>query len=85
MDLVTGGLGFIGNELVRQLKNAGRAVVILDNRHRMAPRDQSRFRKADKQVQKSSIDLLEHVTGWRPDRTLRDGLTTLLRFEGFLA
>lgn len=35
-DLVTGGLGFIGNELVRQLRRA-RPVAILDNRNRVAP------------------------------------------------
>jgi UDP-glucose 4-epimerase len=34
--LVTGGLGFIGNELVRQLN--GSSVAILDNRNRVAPR-----------------------------------------------
>lgn len=34
---MTGGLGFIGNELVRQLRRA-RAVAILDNRSRVAPR-----------------------------------------------
>lgn len=38
MDLVTGGLGFIGNELVRQLRQADRDVAILDNRNRVAPR-----------------------------------------------
>lgn len=37
MDLVTGGLGFIGNELVRQLRRH-RPVAILDNRNRVAPR-----------------------------------------------
>ena len=37
MDLVTGGLGFIGNELVRQLRPFG-PVAILDNRNRVAPR-----------------------------------------------
>lgn len=37
MHLVTGGFGFIGNELVRQLKGEG-DVAILDNRTRMAPR-----------------------------------------------
>lgn len=37
MVLVTGGLGFIGNELVRQLKATGEEVVILDNRNRVAP------------------------------------------------
>ena len=37
MDLVTGGLGFIGNELVRQLRR-DRPVAILDNRNRVAPR-----------------------------------------------
>ena len=37
MIVITGGLGFIGNELVRQLKNAGEKLVILDNRNRVAP------------------------------------------------
>ena len=37
MDIVTGGLGFIGNELVRQLKAAGRKVAIIDNENRVAP------------------------------------------------
>lgn len=37
MYLVTGGFGFIGNELVRQLKPEGN-VAILDNGSRMAPR-----------------------------------------------
>src|SRR5262245_654266 len=35
--LVTGGTGFIGNELVRQLKGKGRAVAMLDNCSRVAP------------------------------------------------
>ena len=38
MDLITGGLGFIGNELARQLRARGREVVLLDNRRRVAPR-----------------------------------------------
>lgn len=37
MNVVTGGLGFIGNELVRQLLRAGEEVVVLDNRNRTAP------------------------------------------------
>jgi UDP-glucose 4-epimerase len=37
MNVVTGGLGFIGNELVRQLLQAGEEVVVLDNRNRIAP------------------------------------------------
>lgn len=37
MNVVTGGLGFIGNELVRQLVNSGEEVVILDNKNRIAP------------------------------------------------
>ncbi|MBM4210565.1 MAG: NAD(P)-dependent oxidoreductase [Gammaproteobacteria bacterium] len=38
MDLITGGLGFIGNELARQLLARGREIVIVDNRRRVAPR-----------------------------------------------
>ncbi len=38
MQIITGGLGFIGNELVRQLAAAGEEVAILDNRSRVAPR-----------------------------------------------
>lgn len=38
MDLITGGLGFIGNELTRQLLARGREVVLIDNRRRVAPR-----------------------------------------------
>ncbi len=38
MDIITGGLGFIGNELTRQLRARGREVVIVDNRRRVAPR-----------------------------------------------
>ena len=37
MNIVTGGLGFIGNELVRQLVRAGEEVAVLDNRNRVAP------------------------------------------------
>jgi UDP-glucose 4-epimerase len=37
MNVVTGGLGFIGNELVRQLLRADEEVVILDDRNRTAP------------------------------------------------
>jgi UDP-glucose 4-epimerase len=37
MIVVTGGLGFIGNELVRQLNRAGKEILILDNKNRMAP------------------------------------------------
>jgi UDP-glucose 4-epimerase len=37
MIVVTGGLGFIGNELVRQLKATGEPIAIIDNRNRVAP------------------------------------------------
>lgn len=47
--------------------------------------DPARFRKADKLVQVADISLLQRITGWRPEITLRAGLTDLLRFEGLLA
>jgi UDP-glucose 4-epimerase len=37
MVIVTGGLGFIGNELVRQLMSADEKVIIIDNKNRVAP------------------------------------------------
>ena len=37
MIVVTGGLGFIGNELVRQLQAAGEEVAVIDNENRVAP------------------------------------------------
>lgn len=37
MIIVTGGLGFIGNELVRQLSEIGEEVCIIDNKNRIAP------------------------------------------------
>lgn len=46
--------------------------------------DPSRFRVADKLVQVADIALLEKITGWRPEISLREGLTGLLRFEGLL-
>jgi UDP-glucose 4-epimerase len=36
MIVVTGGLGFIGNELVRQLMRSGQEVLVIDNRNRVA-------------------------------------------------
>jgi nucleoside-diphosphate-sugar epimerase len=38
MNLITGGLGFNGNELVWQLSHAGEDVAMLDNRNRVASR-----------------------------------------------
>lgn len=46
--------------------------------------DPARFRLADKLVQVADITLLQAITGWRPEITLRQGLTELLRFEGLL-
>jgi UDP-glucose 4-epimerase len=37
MIVVTGGFGFIGNELVRQLKKSRKEILILDNKNRVAP------------------------------------------------
>jgi len=53
--LVTGGTGFIGNELVRQLKRLGRTVAILDNGSRIAPQiDDLRS------VPLYSVDIVDH-------------------------
>lgn len=38
MIIITGGLGFIGNELARQLIAEGKEITILDNRNRIATR-----------------------------------------------
>jgi UDP-glucose 4-epimerase len=43
-----------------------------------------RFRSADKQVQIADITLFHQLTGWKPSTTIRDGLESLLRFEGLL-
>ena len=55
MHLVTGGLGFIGNELVRQLKQETE-VAILDNRNRVAPRIEDLSA-----VPVHEVDLTDHV------------------------
>lgn len=52
MIVVTGGLGFIGNELVRQLKSSGENVVIIDNMNRVAPAIED---IADVQIHKTDI------------------------------
>jgi UDP-glucose 4-epimerase len=54
MHLITGGLGFIGNELARHLAASGEKVAILDNRSRVAPR----------------IDDLAHIPIYHADITL---------------
>src|SRR5262245_16250517 len=53
--LVTGGLGFIGNELSRQLK--GDSLAIIDNKSRTAPRIED---LADVPVYQ--VDLTDHAT-----------------------
>jgi UDP-glucose 4-epimerase len=63
MNLVTGGLGFIGNELVRQLKASGKEVVILDNKNRIAP----------------DIDDISDVKLAEVDLTDHDGVRALLQ------
>lgn len=35
--LITGGLGFVGNEVVRQLKSTKNEIYIIDNKNRIAP------------------------------------------------
>ncbi|MBT1700516.1 NAD(P)-dependent oxidoreductase [Fulvivirgaceae bacterium PWU4] len=56
MVIVTGGLGFIGNELVRQLKSSGEEVVILDNKNRIAPHIQD-----IQNVSLAEIDITDHA------------------------
>jgi UDP-glucose 4-epimerase len=55
MQLITGGLGFIGNELARQLAPDG-DVVILDNRNRVAPRIEDLAK-----IPVHKIDLVSHA------------------------
>ena len=47
-------------------------------------RDESRFRKADKEVQVADISLLKSLTGWSRGVEFHDGLRNLLEFEGLL-
>jgi len=47
--------------------------------------DPTRFRQADKAIQRSDIALLERLTGWRPRVTVEEGLRRLLRFESLLS
>jgi UDP-glucose 4-epimerase len=56
MIVVTGGLGFIGNELVRQLKRAGKEILIVDNKNRMAPQIED---LAD--IKTEEVDLTDRV------------------------
>src|SRR5437870_528528 len=53
--VVAGGLGFIGNELVRQLNGA--SVTILDNRNRVAPQIEDL-----RHIPIREVDLTDHGT-----------------------
>ncbi len=55
MHLITGGLGFIGNELARQLSKT-EEVAILDNRNRTAPRIEDL-----KDIPVHPVDLTDHT------------------------
>jgi len=70
--LVTGGLGFIGNELIRQLITEGRGpVLVLDSRARVAPRseDMGRARVAEADI--TDRDATRRVfEAFRPDRVI---------------
>jgi nucleoside-diphosphate-sugar epimerase len=46
--------------------------------------DRSRFRQADKLVQRAAIARLRQLTGWQPEISLRDGLRELLKYEKLL-
>ena len=46
--------------------------------------DYSRFRKADKLVQKADITRLRQLLSWQPEVSLRDGLRQLLEYEKLL-
>jgi len=56
MIVVTGGLGFIGNELVRQLKRSGKEILILDNKNRVAPAIDDL-----KEVEIAELDLTDRI------------------------
>jgi len=56
MIVVTGGLGFIGNELVRQLKRSGKEILVLDNKNRVAPAIDDL-----KEVEIAELDLTDRI------------------------
>jgi dTDP-glucose 4,6-dehydratase len=63
--LVTGGLGFIGSNLVRELRGRGHAVWIADLRHSNDPKsiraDVSVFRQVQKALEDHEFDYVYHA------------------------
>jgi len=66
--LVTGGLGFIGNELVRQLTKES-SVVVLDNRNRVAPHIEDLH-----DIPVHEVDLTDHQKVAAAVRELKPGV-----------
>ncbi|MCU0353265.1 MAG: NAD-dependent epimerase/dehydratase family protein [Cytophagales bacterium] len=54
------------------------------NRRIQVQTDETRYRKADKLVQRANIDKLMQVVGWRPSVNLEEGLRRLLAYEKLL-
>lgn len=61
MVIVTGGLGFIGNELVRQLKKANQEIIVVDNKNRIAPKIED---IQDLPVAEIDITDFKKLSGW---------------------
>ena len=63
--LVTGGLGIVGYPLVKELRNRGHDVWILDRAHHNDPQyfrcDVGEFRQIEKVFEKENFDYVYHL------------------------
>ncbi len=75
---VATGVAVSAAEIVRLLAD-------IVNRELTIVVDGNRLRRADKEMQQGDASLLQRLTDWSPERSLRGGLTELLCFEGMIA
>lgn len=92
--LITGGVGFIGSNLVRYiLKNTDAAVVVFDQREERAPihSDRITYCRGDISIEKEVSDLFEkngpfetvyHLAAAMPDKSVTDDVLWMTNVNG---